>query len=197
MVPDAYHDFFVASASAAGALVGLLFAPCRSSRSATTSRAAPRGTASARPAALTVFSNALVISLFALVPGDSLGETATIVAALGVGFVVGSTLRLLRLRRGGVVLRRRDVVFVVGGAVLFAWQMETAIRLWIHPRDRHLVGELAVVVVISFTYGIARAWELIGGPQVGVVTEMGRLLHSTPTDAEAAPAADEPEPGDS
>jgi hypothetical protein len=77
MLPDEYREFFIASAGAAAALIGLLFVAVSVSpdqaRQATT-RVQFQSRASA---ALLVFTNALVISLSALVPGVSLGWWAT------------------------------------------------------------------------------------------------------------------------
>ncbi len=187
MVPDSYHDFFVASASAAGALIGLLFVALSIWQDRDEEAEHVEAHSLRATAAFTVFSNALVVSLFALVPGDDLGTAATIVALLGLGFVTASAVRLARLRRTAVTVRRRDFVFIVGVTALFAWQLEMALRLWIHPGRHDIVGGLCTAVVISFSYGIGRAWELIGGPQVGVVSEVGRLLQEPGTPC-AAPA---------
>ena len=57
-------------------------------------------------AALTAFTNALAVSLFALIPGQNmLGWTALVVAILGLGFIGASLLLLARTER----LRSRNV----------------------------------------------------------------------------------------
>jgi hypothetical protein len=73
VIPQEYHEFFVATAGATGALIGLLFVAVSVSpeqaRQAQT-RVTFHNRASA---ALLVFTNALVLSLAALVPGTTLG----------------------------------------------------------------------------------------------------------------------------
>ena len=104
MIPEEFREFFTAAASASGALIGLLFvaitlSPERAHHVDT--RVEFRIRASA---ALLVFSNALVLSLAALVPGVDLGWWC-VVASLGMiafGFSTARTgLTELRLHRTG------------------------------------------------------------------------------------------------
>ena len=176
MVPDDFHDFFVASAGVAGALIGLLFVAI----SVASDRLA-KAEASAQVhrirayAALTSFTNALAVSLFALLPGEKLGETSFIVALLGLAFVAAALLSLIRLRqvRWTTV---RDGVFLVGLAAIFIYQLIAGLSLADQSNNPGTVDAIAILVIVSFLVGISRAWELIGGPSIGIGHEVAAIM---------------------
>jgi hypothetical protein len=188
MVPSSIRDFFTAGASVAGALIGLLFVAI-SVASDRLSRAAAEGQLHRirAAAALTAFTNALAVSLFALIPGEKIGGAAVTLAAVGLAFVVAALLSLVRLRqvKWGPV---RDGLFLVGLAVTFVIQLLAGIDVTAHPGDSGTVNEIAVLVVVCFLVGIARAWELIGGPSIGITNEVTALVRHKV-------AADDPQGG--
>ena len=186
VVPADIHDFFLASSGVAGALIGLLFVAISVSagRLATAEVSGQLHRIRAN-AALTSFINALTVSLFALVPGEKIALAATIVAALGLLFVVASLLSLIRVRH----LRwptARDAAFLAGLGVTFVLQLMSGIDVQYHPGDDGTVNNLAIFVIVCFFIGIARAWELIGGPTIGVAHEMVALARRAETAVEHA-----------
>ena len=193
MVPEDLHDFFLASAGVAGALIGLLFVAI----SVSAERLA-RQEASAQlhriraAAALTAFLNALAISLFSLIPGEKIAWTAVSVAIVGLTFVTASILSLLRLRavHWGTV---RDGVFLVGLVAIFIIQFVTGLSLTRQPDDPSTVNTIAILVVACFLVGISRAWELIGGPSLDLPREVTALVRDR-SHKPAAPEDGQPPP---
>jgi L-asparagine transporter-like permease len=127
VTPAGLHNFFVASAGVAGALIGLLFVAISVAHERLAAENAEQSHRIRASAALTSFSNALTISLFALVPGVGFGDTAWIVGVLGLMFVLASLLSLWRLRASQPEAPR-DVLFLGGLVITFALQVVFGLR---------------------------------------------------------------------
>jgi hypothetical protein len=161
---DDYHDFFVASAGVAGALIGLLFVALSVAR-----EPADKGDRYAHrfrgASALTSFLNALTISLFLLVPDIDAGWPVLVVGLIGFGFLLRS-IRELHAARRSHRPSWQDVSALLGLAVVFGFQIDSAAQLLSDEHDPGPIETVAFLVIISYIIGISRAWEMIGGPRM-------------------------------
>jgi hypothetical protein len=171
MVPEEFHTFFAAAAGASSALIGLLFvaitvAPERAHHEHT--RTAFHARASA---ALVVFSNALVLSLAALVPRDDLGWWC-LAGSLGMVAFASAT-----ARSGVAEVRRRPRVWSPFGlvAVLLAiagFEVYAGARMVGGRADSAAVGTVAYLVIVDLLVGIARAWQLASMRDTGLMASL-------------------------
>lgn len=182
MATNAARDFFMGAAGVAGALIGLLFVALSVAHERVLGEGARDVHAVTASATMTAFTNALTVSLFALVPGLNVGGVATAVSIVGLVFVLSAILRLLpsvRARTTGL----REVSFLAGLLVVFIVQLLAGLHLDSHPRDLGSVRTICILVVVCFLIGIARAWELVGAPHVGFWSSVKKVRHERDGDA--------------
>jgi hypothetical protein len=186
MVPEGIRNFFAASAGVAGALIGLLFVAISVSAERLAREEARAQVHRIRAvAALTAFTNALAVSLFALIPGQKIGPTSVSVAAIGLLFVLAALLSLVRLRQVRLATVR-DALFLIGLVVLFVIQLDQGLGVIADPGNSGDVNTIAILVVCCFFIGIARSWELIGGPSIGITREVTALVRDHNRDEKPA-----------
>jgi hypothetical protein len=178
VIPPGFRELFSASAAVAGALIGLLFVAISVASDRVIDDGVEGQTHRVRAsAALTAFVNALTVSLFALVPGTGVGWTAFAVAVVGLVFVTASLLSLLRVARAHL-LQLRDAFFLFGLTATFVLQLLAGLGAASDSHDVGSVRTIAILVIVCFLIGIARAWELIGGPSIGLGRELAAIARA-------------------
>jgi hypothetical protein len=91
---------------------------------------------------------------------------------------LASLLSLIRLRQVRWTIAR-DALFLVGLAVTFVIQLIEGIDIInAQAGNSGAVDDIAILVVICFLLGIARSWELIGGPSIGIGHEVVALVRA-------------------
>jgi hypothetical protein len=169
---QAWHDFFLATAGASAALLGLLFVGVSISLNAIglAERADLRATAEQ------VFANllyVLAISLILLVPNsDATGDSIALgaIAVVGTGRVIRNITTLRE--NANVALSRatlRRLGWTIAADLLLAY---VAVRFWVAPDPKEMVFVMAATLVLML--GAAdTAWEMLvevsheGAPRPG------------------------------
>ena len=190
MTTASAHEFFAASASVAGALIGLLFVALAVVPERVLGPDASEVHGVRAAATLTAFTNALTVALFGLIPGYSVGAPATAVAAVGLVFVARALIGVTPGWRAKRV-RLRDLTFLASLIVVFVIQLIVAIELDHNRADRGSLQTICILVIVCFLIGIERAWELVGGPNYHLA---GLLLHGRGEPEQESPDRDEDPP---
>ena len=175
MIPDDFVTFFITLATVGATFFGLIFVVIsikpEVTHAETTSVTRQVLVASAYSALL----NPLIISLFALLPHETIGNIAFIMSAIGLvnTFIMG--IFLLRDSRSWVN-KWRSVFFLLVGFVMFGFELFYATRLVFVPGDTTSVHNLAILLVLIYLYGIARAWDLVGARQFHIQEVLNPLI---------------------
>ena len=175
MVPVSFHDFFGGCASVAGALIGLLFVAISVSPEKLSGDHARAEHQVRAAAAFSALISTLVIALVALLPGASLGEAGTIVAAAGLATTVGLCLLLLREHQERI--RPTDVTMLVILLALYGLQLANALQLDGSPRNVSDVSRQGVLLIGFFLFGIARSWQLVGARDISLTSTLVAVIH--------------------
>jgi hypothetical protein len=171
VVPDSFDAYFTAAASAAGALIGLLFVAI-SLRPEAVLGANPSSRARAlASSSFTGLVNGFFISMAALIPGKNLGVTAII---LGV-FSLAATFRLHR--RVGRSATKLAVSTLT--TVAFAAEVAVGIGLVVRPHKTSLVTDIAWITIASLAVALMRAWSLLQGEGMEKQTVAGGVPSQT------------------
>lgn len=186
MVPASYDDFFSASATVAGALIGLLFVAISISPAKLSGPNADNEHQVKAAMAFSALVDTLVIAMVALLPGGNLSLAVTILAASGLSSTAGLIILLLRDTRLRVRLDQLLLPAVL--LTLYGLQLAGGIGMGGSTRNLGDLSNLGGLCIGFFGFAIARAWALVGARDsslLSAVVGMGRRPH----DRDASPAA--------
>lgn len=170
MVSDQFHEFFLGTAGVAGALIGLLFVAISVTPAAASGRAGHVYQQVRAAAAMSMFIDALVVSLLALLPGQYLGNGSTALAVAGITSTVALVITFARTHDSSRTFwsSARTLVLFAAVLVIYGFQLASALHLN-GSADNGEVAEQGTLVVIMFLMGIARAWEIVGATKLRVL----------------------------
>lgn len=171
MVTVTYRDLLTAVATSAGALTGLLFVAMS---------VAPRRAPQPGPpviqqvraaAALISFTNALAVSLFSLVPGTSIGYPAVVLGIIGITFTAAA-MRSILSSQSTQRQKLQQVGLITLLLLIFGVELAAGIAVLADPRASEPVHAIGYALVTSLIVGIARAWELVGDRDTGLLPRL-------------------------
>jgi hypothetical protein len=173
VLTGAYRELLPAIAATAAALTGLLFVAM------TVARQGPLGGSvviqQVRAAAsILAFTNALAVSLFGLVPGNNAGYPAIVVAVIGIFFAAAGARSILSGRLPWRHLPRQ-VAFISLLLTIFGFELAAGIDLLLHPYSAGAAELVSDLLIALLLVGIARAWELVGDRDTGIVASIAVL----------------------
>jgi hypothetical protein len=158
VVPDDFTGYFAAAATAAGALIGLLFVAASLRPESVLGQGAPPASRAIASSAFTALINSFFVSLIALIPHTSLGYTATTMALISLYSTWRTHHQLSR--------HEAAVLQLVLAVVAYVTQLGLGVALIIHQEDDSLVYAVAYVLIGSFAVALRRAWSLMQGEHV-------------------------------
>jgi hypothetical protein len=166
MVPVSFANFFLATAGAGGALIGLLFVSVSINPERTFGSQAPPLRQGVALGAFAALVNAFFVSAWALLPHTNIGYVTLLVGAASVlnsvRFGAGVVRRHADLHWLGVV---RALGVVVVSLALYGFECQLAVLLLLHPTTVDFLYALGSVLLGIYALGLVRAWELLGAPR--------------------------------
>lgn len=177
VVPAEFGNFFVACASAAGALIGLLFVAISISPEKIVAEDAPVERQAVAASAFSALANAFIIALGALIPHINIGSLVAIMGLVGMF----NTLAFLRTQfvqglRWQSLLR--SLVLLVGSAALYIQEIWQGVALLRSPSDIGALFYLSMLLIVVFGIGLIRAWELLGARRFGPLAWLNPLYNA-------------------
>jgi hypothetical protein len=177
MSPAAFQPYFLASASAGGALIGLLFIAISIAPEHTFGKDAAFERKLIASSAFTALVNAFFISLGALLPDTTFAALGGVSIAMGaIGLLNTLYLGWDIVDRRGEMSLRRSMLLVMASLAIYGGECGAGVTLVRpgHTSDpAFVVAELLLAV---YGIGIMRAWQLLGGEHSSLIGQIIALI---------------------
>lgn len=179
MVPPQFANFFLASAGAGAALVGLLFVAVSIAPEQIVMANAPVDRQAMASSSFTALLNAFFISLGALIPAN-LGGITLVLCLTGLVNSLYLAWSLLKERQQRQNILRR-LFLIVASLVIYGYELYCAILLLNEPRNLDSLYALTALILAVYGIGLTRAWQLLGARRFGLMNWLSPLheLHQT------------------
>ena len=174
MVSPGLVSFFTASVGAGAALIGLIFVAVSIAPERTVMTGAPLERQAVAASAFSAFINAFFISLFALIPGESLGWVTVTMSLLGLWTTAYMGWSLLKHPAEWRSTIRRFFLILISMTV-YGFELYTAVRLINAPADPYATFTLATLVGVAYGLGLTRAWQLLGARRFSLANWLNPL----------------------
>lgn len=167
MVPADFATFFTVMAGVGATLFGLIFLVISIKPEITEAKNSSVTRQVRIASSYGALLNPLVISLIVLIPHATISTVTLIMSATGLGNTIIMGINLLQDSKSWAK-KLKNFFFILSSTVLFGYETYYAIRLDITPGDLSALSTLAILLVVIYLYGIARAWDLVGARQFHV-----------------------------
>jgi hypothetical protein len=178
VVPVSYHDFFGGCATVSGALIGLLFVAISVSPGKLAGDRASTDHQVKAGAAFSALVNTLILALVALMPGTGLGLASIILGAAGLSTTAG--LIILLCREHTEPIGPGQIVLLAILIVLYALELAYGVQLDASPRDLNQVTSLGTLAIFFYLFAVARAWQLVGARDTGLLSRVAEMAQRHP-----------------
>ncbi len=175
MVPNDLTSYFSTMATVGGTLVGLIFIAISIFPETTIEAKAPLDRQTKVASSFTALLNPLIISLFALIPRDNIGYVTLILGILDLLTNIVISAYLLQ-QKDATSNSIRKLAFIIGGFVLYIYEIVIGIRLFYGPGDAGAMQALNILLIIVYIFGVSRAWEVLGARQFHVTNLVEDVL---------------------
>jgi hypothetical protein len=168
VVPEDFANFFIASAGAGAALVGLLFVAVSLAPEQIVTLRAPMERQAVAVTAFTALINAFFLSLTALIPHIPFGWVIVPVSGFCLLLTLIQAWPLLRWSKGWQSFVRRTFLIVLSVG-LYSLELLNGYQLLMTPSQGGIVYYVVACLIGAFGLGLIRAWELLGSQRYGVL----------------------------